>query len=136
MLITHTVNIHGQRRVYLTAKGSLDCWIEPADDGQAWTFHMAESMIGSALPPDERRDWTAHILLRLATELAVAPEDLAAVPFEAIAVLHTESPFANRRMPVSRRQMPENAFLAASPGITRPRADFTRESYGQHRQRR
>lgn len=51
MIITHTQNQAGYRRIYLGAKFSLECWIEPQADGRAWTFHYD---IGAGLPPWSR----------------------------------------------------------------------------------
>ena len=45
-------------------------------------------------------------------------------------------PYAARRLPTSRRRMPDHGFLSTPPGITRPRSDFTADDWPQHRQRR
>ena len=124
MIVTHTQNADGQRRVYIGGKGSLECWIEPQPDGGGWTFHMDEAVTGQSLGPDDKHRWAVHTLLALADGLGVSPDDLAVVPFEAIAALHSSDPFAGRRLPTGKRKVPENAFLAMGPGVTRPRADF------------
>ena len=135
MIVTHTVNADGQRRLYLGGKGSLECWLEPTDNG-GWTFHLEAAVTGLALAPADRRLWAVHTLASLAHELDVAPGNLAGVPFEAIAALHASDPFAGRRLPTGRRKAPEKAFLASAPGITRPRADFVRDgTWDRHRQR-
>ncbi len=134
MIVTHTVNATGQRRLYLGGKRSLECWLEPTDDG-GWAFHLDEAVTGLTLSPADKRSWAVHTLMMLAGELDVAPEDLAAVPFEAIAALHATDPYAGRRLPTGRRKAPDNAFLSAAPGITRPRADFSRPDEGYRRQR-
>ena len=124
MIVTHTQNADGHRRVYLGVKASLDYWIEPNPDG-TWSFHLDDAIAG--IPTDDalKRDCAKHMLLKLADELAVAPDDLASVPFEAIAALHTASVFANRRVPTPKRAPIENAYMTTPPTITRPRADFT-----------
>ena len=131
MIVTHTVNAEGLCRIYLGGKGSLECWLEPTTDG-GWTFHVEEAVAGLARSTDEKRSWAVRILMDLAYELDVAPDDLATVPFEAIAALHAPDPFAGRRLPTGRRKLPENAFLASPPGITRPRADFSRGDFERH----
>ncbi|HRD74672.1 MAG TPA: hypothetical protein PK264_01855 [Hyphomicrobiaceae bacterium] len=135
MIVTHTQNATGQRRVYLGAKASLECWIEPKADG-TWSFHIADAVAGIELGDATRRTSAIHTLAALADELAVAPADLAAVPFEVIAALHTASPYANRRVPLPRRTPIENSFMATSPGITRPSADFRARDFGGFRRPR
>lgn len=134
MIVTHTQNAAGQRRVYIGAKASLECWIEPNTDG-AWTFHIAEAVAGIGMDYASKRQWAIHVLAALAGELDVPPADLASVPFEAIAALHTASPYANRRVPLPRRAPIENSFVATGPGITRPRADFTARDHPHRRSR-
>ncbi|MEZ5776650.1 MAG: hypothetical protein R3D33_18640 [Hyphomicrobiaceae bacterium] len=136
MIITHTADAHGNRRLYIGGKGSLDCWLEPEADGRRWTFHLEEAFAGNRLTPADKHDWAVHRLLQLAEALAVAPEDLVSVPFEAIAALHAADPYAGRRVPVGRRKLPENAFLATAPGITRPRADFHAGERPRHQRQR
>lgn len=123
MIITHTQNQAGQRRVYIGGKASLECWIEPTTNG-AWSFHLDESIAGVGTDDATKRAWAKHMLLALADALAVAPADLAAVPFEAIAALHTASAYANRRVPLPRRAPIENSFMATPPHITRPSGDY------------
>lgn len=136
MIITHTTNASGQRRLYIGGKSSLDAWLEPRDDG-SWTFHMDEGITaGNPLSGNDKRTWAAHLLLQLARELDVAPADLATVPFEAIAALHSPNPFENRRIPLPKRTPIENSYMATSPTITRPKPDFTREDYRDFRRTR
>lgn len=123
MIITHTINPDGRRRLYLGAKGSLECWLEPRQVDSAgmpdWSFHLEEAFTGNRLTDADKREWAVYMLAALAAELDVPPDDLAAVPFEAIAALHAGSPFENRRMPTSKRA-PVNGYQAAKPGISRP----------------
>ena len=120
MIITHTCNAAGQRRVYLGSKSSLECWIEPGDDGGKWSFHLEPSP--TCYPPsaDHLREWAAHILLGLADELNVSPNDLQAVPFEHIAALHVADPADYRRVAVPRRATLEHAYMSTPPHVTRP----------------
>lgn len=49
MIVTHTTNASGNRRVY--------CWIEPDTAGITWTFHIDVSPTGFPLPNEQLRDW-------------------------------------------------------------------------------
>lgn len=135
MIVTHTRNAHGQRRVYLGGKGSLECWIDPDDTGTGWRLHIAEAVTGLPLSEGTQRDWAIHMLMKLAETLNVSPHDLQAVPFECIAALHSDDPFKGHRTPTPRRQNRDDFFMATSPGITRPRSDFARgpEHHGRSR---
>lgn len=124
MIVTHTQNARGERRIYLGGKGSLECWIEPKADGTGWGFHMADAVTGNALNQDDKRTWATHMLLKLAEALDVAPDQLAATPFEAIAGLHMSDPFAGCRVPSSKRKAIVNGYLATAPDICRPQSDF------------
>jgi hypothetical protein len=131
MIVTHTQNANGQRRVYIGGKGSLECWIEPHADRQGWSFHLDEAVTGNHLSAADKRAWAVHTLLALAEELAVAPADLAGVPFDSICALHANDPYAGRRVASSKRKLPEHGFISTAPGITRPRADFSRSANHQ-----
>lgn len=124
MIVTHTQNIHGQSRIYLGGKGSLECWIEPADDRKSWSFHLEDAVIGNRLSDDDRRAWAIHTLMQLAEELNVLPADLRSVPFNMIAALHNSDPYLGRRVAMPRRQVLDQGFMATAPNISRPRADF------------
>ena len=124
MIVTHAQNARGQRRVYLGGKASLECWIEPTGDGQTWRFHIAAAVTGNAISPADQRQWAIHILMQLAETLNIAPQELASVPFEAIAGLHTGDPFAGRRIATPRRTQPDQAFMSTAPDIRRPARDF------------
>lgn len=136
MIVTHTQNAEGKRRVYLGGKGSLECWIDPKTDSNGWTFHVTEAVTGNQLTPDDQRLWARHTLLKLAEELDVSPPDLYAVPFEAIAALHTTDPFAGRRVATPRRKTMDQAFMATAPHVTRPRGDFRQPPGEQASKRR
>lgn len=135
MIVTHTQNADGQRRVYLGGKGSLECWIDPKSGGQRWTFHLAEAVSGTPLSPNEQREWATHMLLSLARELNVSPLELHDVPFEAIAALNSHDPFEGRRVATPRRNALDKAFVSAAPHITRPR-EYTAPRREFSRQRR
>ena len=125
MIVTHTLNAKGHRRVYLGGKASVECWIEPAADGVAWSFHMDTAPTTYALPTDTMRAWATQVLLDLAAEVGAEPESLKAVPFERIAALHTINPADYGRAPAPRRQACAHAFMTKPPNITRPSSDFT-----------
>jgi hypothetical protein len=129
MLVTHTVNATGQRRLYLGSRGSLECWIEPKDDGVAWSFHVEPGSGSNPLPPEQLRAFAVDILMKLANMLTVAAQDLAKVPFEAIAALHVANPLDFRRVPMPRRAQAENGYMHTAPNITRPSADFRTEDF-------
>lgn len=135
MLVTHTTNPEGHRRVYLGGKSSLECWIEPDADGAGWSFHLETAPGCYPLPDDQRRAWAAHVLMALAQELAVSPADLAHVAFERIAALHTASPVEYRRVAVPRRQQVEHGFMATAPHVTRPQAHGSERDFTSRRGR-
>lgn len=136
MIVTHTMTATGQRRIYLGGKASLEAWIEPDPDGTGWKFHLDAAVTGQHLSEHDRRSWAIHMLADLADELAVAPNDLAAVPFEAIAALHVVDPYAGRRIAVPRRRSIDAGYMATPPNITRPKADFTHRDQDHQRHRR
>ena len=119
MIVTNCRNEAGQIRVYLGAKSSLECWNEPAE-GERWTFHWDYAVAGNRLDAASIRQWAASVLLELAGDLNVPPADLADVPFQAIQALHTASTYEARRLPASRRHMPQHAFVASPPHVTQP----------------
>jgi hypothetical protein len=122
MIITHTINDQGHRRVYLGGKSSIECWIEPKADGVAWSFRCETSPGRYALPDDILLALSRQILLALADELACPPAELAAVPFKRIAALHMENPSEHRRAASPKRRSSEHGFVASAPGIDRPEA--------------
>ncbi len=135
MIVTHTQNAQGQRRLYLGGKSSLECWIEPDQDGACWTFHALDAVTGNALNEEERRACMAYYLLGLAREMGILPLDLAQTPFEALAATHTSNPLDCRRVAMPRSKTVEHGFMATTPNIRRPATDFsTRDS--EHYRRR
>lgn len=124
MIITHTTNKQGARRIYLGGKSSLECWVQPAVDGIAWSFHLDAAVTGNAVSQEDQRASAIAILISLANELAVLPQDLKAVPFERIAALHSSNPFENHRMPTPKQQLFDQCFMSTRPNVTRPKADF------------
>lgn len=135
MIVTHTENAEGHRRVYLGGKASLECWIEPLADGTAWNFHIETAPGRYPLPQYQQRDWATYVLLELARELAVPPAELAGVAFERIAALHTSSPLEYRRVAAPRRQRADNGYVATAPNILRPKAGFTESEFVFSRRR-
>lgn len=136
MIVTHTTTANGQCRVYLGSKSSLEFWIQPKDDKRGWTFHLDAAVTGTQLTTEDHRDAAIDILSKLANELAVAPADLATVPFEAVAALHTTAPCGSRRIPSSKRRAPNQGYISTPPGITRPRSDFTAADWTGKAQRK
>jgi hypothetical protein len=135
MIVTHTRSAQGQCRVYLGGKSSLECWIEPKADGRSWSFHMESAVAGNALAPEDERAWAVHTLFELARLLGTPPGELASVPFECIAALHSVDPFAGRRVAVPRRRVIENGYMATVPGIARPDGDYASRGDNQRRYR-
>lgn len=133
MIVTHTLNAQGHRRVYLGGKASVECWIEPAADGVAWSFHMDTAQTVYPLPDDTMRSWAKQVLLELAAEIGTTPEDLKAVPFERIAALHTTNPADYGRAPAPRRQAYTHAFTTTPPEIKKPDAASHSFSGGRYR---
>lgn len=125
MIVTHTQNAQGHRRVYLGAKASVECWIEPAADGIAWTFHVDTAPTTYSLPADTLREWAMHVLLQLAAALESKPDDLKAVPFERIAALHTINPADYGRAPAPKRHANAHAFTTTPPDIAQPSTDYS-----------
>ena len=136
MIVTHTQNAAGQRRVYLGGKGSLECWIDPATHGQGWTFHIAEAVTGLPLSTEDQRRWAIHMLLKLAEILDVPAQELKTVPFDCIAALHSDDPFKGHRTPAPRKRSQDQSFMATPPQMTRPRADFARHTDNHQRHHR
>lgn len=115
MIITHTVNAEGQRRVYLGGKSSMECWIEPQPDGVAWTFHTETAPGRFPLADDEAVEWMSYTRSNLARDLGVTPDRLDDVAFDRIAALHTTDGLDHRRVAVPRKQRAEHGFIAAKP---------------------
>lgn len=120
MIVTHTRNAQGHRRVYLGGKASVECWIEPAADGTSWSFHMDTAPTTYPLPDETMRDWAKHVLLQLAAEIGTEPETLKTVPFECIAALHTTNPADYGRAAAPRRQAYAHAFFTMPPDTKHP----------------
>lgn len=120
MIITHTINGNGHRRVYLGGKASIECWIEPAANGVGWSFHVETAPGAYPLPDVTVHQWATHVLLKLAEEVGTKPVDLRAVPFERIAALHMANMSEYRRAPVPKRQTYDHAFVASSPLVRHP----------------
>lgn len=112
MIVTNTINIDGQRRIYLGGRSSLECWIEPRNDSDLWDFHLETSVTGNVLDADTQRACAINILLQLAQDLNVSPEKLSAVPFDKIAKLHTVNPYDGRRVPTSKHQTLGSGYFA------------------------
>ncbi|MBX9862321.1 MAG: hypothetical protein K2Y42_06165 [Hyphomicrobium sp.] len=135
MIITHTQSQDGHRRIYLGAKLSLECWIEPKENGRAWTFHFDTGAGNSHMAPEYMRAWAESLLLQLCDELNVEPSLLADVPFEAIAALHTAPPTHHRRIASPLRKVTEYGFISTPPNTTRPSADYRARDFTDDRQR-
>jgi len=121
MIITHALDAEGHSRVYLGTKASIECWLEPDDERQAWSFHIQEGLSGTHLDDENKRVWAIHILKALADVLGVPPDKLKSIPYETIADLHTPDPFEGRRAPAPRRQSLDSAYVATPPDRPPPR---------------
>jgi hypothetical protein len=135
VIITHTQNATGHRRIYLGGKSSLECWLEPKDDNKTWSFHLDNAVTGNRLTEADTKAWAIHTLFKLAEALNIAPDDLAGVPFESIAALHSADPFTGRRVAAGRRATQSHGFLSTPPQIRRPSTDFHQASPGTPHQR-
>lgn len=124
MIVTHTRNADGQRRIYLGGKSSLECWLEPNDDGSSWSFRWEPAVTGQPVDLEQARISAVHLLTQLSEALNVSPHDLAAVPFEVIAALHSSDPFSGRRVSQGRRRALDKGYMSTPPEIRRPSADF------------
>lgn len=135
MIITHTINPNGERRIYLGGKSSIECWIAMEKGSKRWTFHVAEAVGGMALGFAERREAAAHMLGRLAETLGVQLSQLQSVAFDQIAALHEEDPSLGRRVAAPKRRVLENGFTASAPNAG-PRIDFSSGDLQRGRRRR
>lgn len=113
MIITHTANAEGSRRVYLGGRSSLECWIEPSASG--WRLQVQPSYCGNPLPEVEREAWARQLLSMLAETLQVTLLELPRVTFEQIAACHTPDPYAGHRGPAIRKLRDKHSFLAVMP---------------------
>lgn len=136
MIVTHTRNAQGHTRVYLGGKASVECWIEPAADGIAWSFHMDTAPTTYPLPDDIMRGWAKQVLFQLAAEIGTEPDTLKAVPFERIAALHTTNPADYGRAPAPRRQAYAHAFFTMTPETTKPVEAYASRNFSGGRFRR
>lgn len=125
MVITHTVNHEGQRRIYLGGKFCLDGWLEPKDDGVQWRFRFDASQAHGHIGPDDIVEWAKGLMAGLARELEVDDSALDAVPFEAIAKLHTTPNSHCRRIPSPQREIIETGYMPTPHGVKRSKADFS-----------
>ncbi len=136
MIITHTINANGDRRIYLGGKSSIECWIAPEPGSARWTFHMADAIGGVSLSQDDRRNAAAHVLGKLADMLGVTIDTIRGVPFDALAALHEDDPCLGRRIAAPRRRVVENGFTATAPGVVRPLVRVPTQDYQGTRRRR
>lgn len=136
MIITHTVSEDGHRRIYLGVKLSIECWLEPHADGKGWGFHYDTCPGAIPMPPSDLRRWAAHVLMQLCHELNVAPDQLAAIPFDVIAALHAEPVTHHRRIPTPKRHINERGFMSTTPNVTRPSADYRARDFDDRQRQR
>lgn len=115
MIVTLTKNAAGHPRIYLGAKSSLECWLEPKPDKVRWTLHVEEAVTGNKVMEADKRAYVIQLLIGLANELGVAPGKVLEVPFQAIAKLHEADPYLQRRVPAPRNRMIENGYAAVAP---------------------
>ncbi|MEQ1729676.1 MAG: hypothetical protein ABL982_14990 [Vicinamibacterales bacterium] len=136
MIITLTTNRNGHQRLYLGGTSSLETWIEKADDGRRWTFHMADGLGGNHLSEADKRAVAVHLLADLSRMLTCDPDDLAHIPFDVIASLHSSNPCDHRRMATPRRDLAEHAYRTSPPNMRQPKGDFTAEHFKEYRRSR
>ena len=136
MVITHTQDLDGNVRLYLGGFASMECWLQPNDDGVTWTFHAEEGVSSFPISDDHKRACAEHALRKLCELLNVSPADLKSVPFETIAAQHSTNPFDSRRTPTPKRGARKHAYMSTEPDITRPRSDFTAEDYCSRQRQR
>ncbi len=125
MLLTHTVNHEGTRRIYLGCTFSLQAWLEASDDSTSWSFAYDVSQAPPHMDAYAMRQWAAGLLKTLADTLNVAPCELSQVPFDTIAKLHTVPDTHGRRIPSPQREVIETGYMPTPPGTARSKADFT-----------
>lgn len=131
MIISHTVNVDGKRRIYLGAQSSIDTWLEPKDDGRRWSVRFNSSDCGYHSREDILQAIVGQ-MNRLARALAVEPERLDDVAFDAIAALHTASNTRERRIPSPQRDTIETGFMVTPPGVARSKNDFSAPDFHKY----
>jgi hypothetical protein len=125
VIVTHTQDANGQCRIYLGGKSSLECWLEPKADSVGWSFCWEPAVTGQPLDSEQARQSAIHVLAQLSQLLKVRTQDLAAVPFETIAALHSSDPYSRRRVSQGRRRTIEQGYMSTAPQARRPQGDFT-----------
>lgn len=118
MLITHTQNAAGDRRIYLGPKGSLEGWLEPTTAG-GWVFCWQHDPTSWLRSVGDVQAWAADLLTGLAAEVGVPLAELPARSFDELALYHTPDPDEQRRQPRRRRRDQVIGFVPTPPDITR-----------------
>lgn len=131
MIISHTVNVNGKRRVYLGAKGSIDTWLEPKDDGKAWRVRCTPDDM-HMLTVDDVRQSVMALMEKLAAALGVTAHQLDAVPFDTIARMHSTSTTRDRRIPSPQRDVIETGYMVTPPGVARSKTDFSAPDFNKY----
>lgn len=131
MIISHTVNVDGKRRIYLGAQSSIETWLEPKADGKAWSVRYATN---GCTYLDTKAIATAVIaqMHQLADALRVTPHELDGVAFDTIADMHTTSTMRDRRIPSPQRDMIETGFMVTPPGVARTKNDFSAPDFHKY----
>lgn len=119
MIVTHTINSKGERRIYLGASSQLECYILPLADGTAWTLKYQASPMSRAIPQDRLHAWVRERLMALCDMLGVSLESLSSVPYDDIAALHTPPPIHDRRVGAIAHPL-ATTFVAHIPGTPPP----------------
>lgn len=131
MIISHTVNVNGQRRIYLGGKGSIDTWLEPKDDGKAWRVRFTPDDM-HMLTADDVRHSVVALMEKLASVLGVTAHQLDGVPFDAIARFHCTSTTRDRRIPSPQRDVIETGYMVTPPGVARSKTDFSAPDFNKY----
>lgn len=131
MIISHTVNVDGKRRIYLGAQSSIDTWLEPKEDGRHWSVRFNTSDCGYHSGDDILKAIVGQ-MHQLAKALAVTPSQLDNISFDAIAALHTASTTRERRIPSPQRDTIETGYMVTPPGLSRSKNDFSAPDFHKY----
>lgn len=131
MIISHTVNVDGKRRIYLGAQSSIDTWLEPKEDGCGWSIRFNTNGC-TYLGREELVRAVIAQMHQLAETLNVTPHQLDDITFDRIAELHTVSTNRERRIPSPQRDIIETGYMVTPPGVMRSKNDFSAPDFNKY----
>lgn len=131
MIISHTVNVNGQRRIYIGAQSSIEIWLEPKEDGKRWSVRHNASGLAHLEPRDLLHAVIAQ-MVALAQTMQVTPQQLDTMTFDAIAAFHSTSSTRERRIPSPQRDMVETGYMVTPPGVQRSKNDFSAPDFHKY----